>query len=303
MYTVAVTEPTCEAGGYTTHTCSCGHEYTDKHTPAVKHDYQPKYTETEHWTECIYCHKTTEKASHKPGAWQTVLKPGYTFDGIKERSCKICGYSVTESIPALTLPEDKFVISIPDYTVSGTPSSGGSTDGKPSSGSDTPTGTNPDSGSESADKTKPTVSAPTEILSKGSGNTVPTLPTLSSKEEGNIFGGWVNKATGEPVKKGDKLTENIEIVPVWKDCDEGNHIDADGDGHCDVCGYITVKAEVPEDTTAPADETTADTTAENEKTPQEKDDFPWWMVIVISCFGGVIVICGIVLAVLLKKKK
>ena len=39
-YTSVVTEPTCEADGCTTHTCTvCGHTYTDAHTDALGHDY------------------------------------------------------------------------------------------------------------------------------------------------------------------------------------------------------------------------------------------------------------------------
>lgn len=38
----AVTKPTCENGGYTTYTCSCGDEVTADETPALGHDYNGK---------------------------------------------------------------------------------------------------------------------------------------------------------------------------------------------------------------------------------------------------------------------
>ena len=38
-YEAVVTEPTCTAAGYTTHTCSCGDSYTDSDVAALGHDY------------------------------------------------------------------------------------------------------------------------------------------------------------------------------------------------------------------------------------------------------------------------
>jgi len=312
-YIATVTEPTCETGGYTTHTCECGHTYTDTQTSAVKHSYVNKYTESEHWQECEYCHAATEKAAHKMGAWETSVKAGYTFEGEKQSKCKICKYAVKEAIPALDIPEGKLVITIPDYekyvstesVPSGETSSTDTSGETESSGSTTtPSGngeaTPPASEIQPSGGKSPITK---ELITKGADNTVPALPTLPPLEDGNQFGGWVDKATGEPVKKGDKLTENIEIEPVWKDCGEDKHADADKDNHCDECGYIMVKEVKPEETTASADETTADTGHEDEKPPKDNSDAPSWMIIVISCFSGVIAVCGVVLAVVLKKKK
>lgn len=36
-YTAKITAATCTQGGYTTHTCACGHSYTDSQTPAKGH--------------------------------------------------------------------------------------------------------------------------------------------------------------------------------------------------------------------------------------------------------------------------
>ncbi len=303
-YTAVVTKPTCEAVGYTTHTCECGHTYTDTQTSAVKHSYIYKHTETEHWSECKYCYVTTEKAAHKMGAWTTVVKAGYTFPGEKQQECKICGYTLKEAIPILSVPDNKLVVVIPDYDkyVPSKPSSDSGTSWSGSSGetgSDI-TAANP-SGSDST--LSGSSSATKELLTKGEDNSVPVLPTLPPTDNGNQFDRWVNKATGETVKKGDKLTENIEIEPVWKDCGEGNHTDANEDNRCDDCGYILVKPSQPDDTTAPTDETTANNEQNGENPPQTKDGTPSWVIILISCFVGVIAVCTTVLGIILKKKK
>lgn len=247
-------------------------------TSAVKHSYIHKYTESEHWQECEYCHVTTEKAAHKLGAWTTVVKAGYTFEGEKERKCKICEYALKEAIPILSVPADKFVVVIPGYDKLVTSKPGDS-------------------------DSKPAVSTPAtkELLTKGGDNSVPALPNLAPTEDGNIFVGWVNKATGEVVKQGDKLTENIEIEPVWKDCGEGNHTDANEDNRCDDCGYILAKPSEPDDTTAPDSEANNEQNGEN--TPQANGGTPSLAIILISCFGGVIAVCAAILAVVLKKKK
>ena len=79
----------------------------------------------------------------------------------------------------------------------------------------------------------------TQLLTEGYEKSVPSLPALEPKEEGNIFEGWFDKETGKPVKEGDSLSADIVIVPVWKDCGEGNHIDKNDDSVCDICGYTS----------------------------------------------------------------
>ena len=292
-YKSTVTEPSCLSGGYTTHTCSCGHSWKDAETAAVKHNYEHKYTEGEHWKECSFCHEATEKAPHKLGEWKTVLKAGYTFNGEKQRVCKICGYTVSESIPMLKVPEDKFVITMPDYSGGGE----ASIDKPDDETNENPQGTPP--GKEPIPDTSHTVK---ELLTTGSGNAVPTLPVLAPKEEGYIFEGWVDKATGEPVKKGDKLTGNVELEPVWKNCPEDNHTDEDGDDICDECGYIFVKSEIPggEDTTAADNQSNTNPTDGQDA---DRDGMPSWLIWLIVGCGGVVAACGSVLFVVLRKKK
>ena len=75
-YDAVVTEPTCTAAGYTTHTCAnCGHVYTDSETTAAGHKWE--------WI--------IDKAA-------TVLEPG-----VKHEECSACGASQNENteIPVL----------------------------------------------------------------------------------------------------------------------------------------------------------------------------------------------------------
>ena len=56
-YEAVVTEPTCEAGGYTTHTCSnCSDSYTDSQTEALGHDWEDATAEAP--KTCKTCGKT-----------------------------------------------------------------------------------------------------------------------------------------------------------------------------------------------------------------------------------------------------
>lgn len=107
-YKDTVTSPTCTAGGYTTHTCSCGHSYTDTETPVAPH-------------------ATTTKILRYP---TTLVK------GRQVVSCSNCSYSVEEEINVVTsftmpgvaealasmLPQGSFVIddcdSLPTISIS-----------------------------------------------------------------------------------------------------------------------------------------------------------------------------------------
>lgn len=248
------------------------------------------------------------------GAWTTVLKAGYTFEGEKQSECKICEYTVKEIIPVLGVPDGKLVVVIPDYekyistgSVSSSETPSSDISGKTESSGSTTTPSGSEAATPPSSEIQPSGKnyyATKELVTKGTDNTVPALPVLPPTEAGNQFDGWVNKATGEPVKKGDTLTENIEIEPVWKDCGEDKHTDIDEDNRCDKCGYIMVNKVKPEDTAASTDETTEDSGREDEKAPKyNSGGIPSWFIIVISCFGGVIAICGVVLAVVLRKKK
>ena len=72
-YAETVVAPTCETGGYTKHTCTCGDSYTDKPTEALGH----AYAQTGH-------------------ADATTASAGYT-----EYTCSRCGTSYRDTIPQL----------------------------------------------------------------------------------------------------------------------------------------------------------------------------------------------------------
>ena len=78
-YTSAVTEATCEAAGYTTFTCSCGHSYTQDEVAATGHSF---------------------------GEWETTLAPTETATGLAQRSCTTCLTAETRVLGML----------IPDHT-------------------------------------------------------------------------------------------------------------------------------------------------------------------------------------------
>ena len=73
-YTSTVTNPTCTAQGYTTHTCSCGDWYRDNFTNALGHSY---------------------------GAWEQNKAPTCTAQGTEKRTCTRCSASQTRDVAAL----------------------------------------------------------------------------------------------------------------------------------------------------------------------------------------------------------
>ena len=70
-YEAVVTEPTCEAGGYTTYTCACGHSYKGDET-------EPK--------------------GHSFGDWVQTKAPTCTAEGERTATCSACGATKTEAI-------------------------------------------------------------------------------------------------------------------------------------------------------------------------------------------------------------
>ena len=113
-YTDTVTAPTCTEPGYTTHTCSCGHSYTDTPVPATGHteaiDPAVAPTKTEdgrtEGSHCSACHivLVPQNSLHATGS----LGLAYTVneDG---KTCTVTGIgSCTDTelvIPAFS-PED-----------------------------------------------------------------------------------------------------------------------------------------------------------------------------------------------------
>lgn len=73
--------------------------------PVIPHDFGDTYErdENRHWKECS-CGDITDEGEHKYGSWETVKKPTKTEKGSKQRSCKICGYTQTGTIPPTSTP-------------------------------------------------------------------------------------------------------------------------------------------------------------------------------------------------------
>lgn len=73
-YKSVVTNPTCTAQGYTTHTCVCGDSYVDTYKQALGHGY---------------------------GSWYETKAPTCTEKGQQKRDCSRCNHSETKSVNAL----------------------------------------------------------------------------------------------------------------------------------------------------------------------------------------------------------
>ncbi len=75
IYSTVKVGATCVEQGYDLHTCSrCGHSYKDNYTEATgKHTY---------------------------GEWVTITEAGCSTDGLKRKTCSVCGATLDEVIPA-----------------------------------------------------------------------------------------------------------------------------------------------------------------------------------------------------------
>ena len=85
--------------------CSACGEIEYMTVPALEHThkYVQKSDENGHWTECS-CGDKTELQAHEWGEWTTVTEPQVGVQGEKERSCSVCGYKESETIPELDPP-------------------------------------------------------------------------------------------------------------------------------------------------------------------------------------------------------
>ena len=95
---------TCTEAGTEKYTCECG--YTQERTvPATNHVWGEEYESDAngHWHVCTAegCGATSAVESHNWGEWQVVNPATETEQGLRKRSCTLCGYEVTESIPVL----------------------------------------------------------------------------------------------------------------------------------------------------------------------------------------------------------
>ncbi len=113
-YEIAVTDPTCEEQGFTTHTCSvCGDSYVDIFTDALGHDFgewtvtaEPTCTaEGVETRYCSRCDATETRPIEAPGhVWnggEVKRRPTETETGVKLFICTVCGETKEEEIPVL----------------------------------------------------------------------------------------------------------------------------------------------------------------------------------------------------------
>jgi DNA-directed RNA polymerase subunit RPC12/RpoP len=100
-YKAEETAPTCTQAGTIKYTCSrCGNSYTEAGAPALGHDFGPwvSMDANNHKHDCSRCNYT-ESAPHKLTVSETAAT--CTAPGSKVSTCSDCGYTNTETIPAL----------------------------------------------------------------------------------------------------------------------------------------------------------------------------------------------------------
>ena len=85
--------------------------------PAAGHDYGEFQKDTsKHWKECS-CGKKSEEGTHTFGDWKVTKKADVGVTGVKERSCTVCGYTETATIPATSTPATGDSVQILLWTV------------------------------------------------------------------------------------------------------------------------------------------------------------------------------------------
>ena len=100
QYDAVVTAPDCTNQGYTTHSCVCGHTYTDSYVAALDHEWDDatcEYVET-----CQNCGATRgQLTDHNFGEWIEVQSPTVDAYGTAERMCKTCGKTEQKQLDKL----------------------------------------------------------------------------------------------------------------------------------------------------------------------------------------------------------
>ncbi len=101
-YEDKVIDPTYEAEGYTTHTCTvCGYYYTDSKTSKLEHNYSKDWSHdgNSHWHACIddgYESLKKDEGDHSFEA--KVIAPTYDENGCTRHTCTVCGYYYDDAI-------------------------------------------------------------------------------------------------------------------------------------------------------------------------------------------------------------
>ncbi|MBQ7603821.1 MAG: hypothetical protein IJU75_02590 [Clostridia bacterium] len=102
---ITISEPTEESEGLSERVCTICHYRETSTIEKLEHVHVWSETltadKTDHWHVCTGCGEADAKQKHTFGEW-TVTKAATTESkGTKERSCAVCGFTVTEDIPML----------------------------------------------------------------------------------------------------------------------------------------------------------------------------------------------------------
>ena len=107
-YISNVVAPTYESDGYTRYNClNCGYHYDDAVIPALTHSYAQTFSHDEqyHYHACLdegYENLKNDMEPHTFSDWITTKNPSTSEDGLKERTCSVCGYKDSQVVPKIT---------------------------------------------------------------------------------------------------------------------------------------------------------------------------------------------------------
>lgn len=72
--------------------------------PAFEHSYSWQSDKTNHWKHCSIGNEDTAQEAHQFDGWTVIKQASIGVEGEKERTCKVCGYKGTATIPAIYIP-------------------------------------------------------------------------------------------------------------------------------------------------------------------------------------------------------
>lgn len=72
--------------------------------PAFEHSYSWQFDKTNHWEHCSIGNENTTQEAHTFGNWVVTKQASIGAEGEKERTCTVCGYKETATIPAIYIP-------------------------------------------------------------------------------------------------------------------------------------------------------------------------------------------------------
>lgn len=105
-----VTLAVSEAGTYKVEvTATSQARATSKETasiviPAFEHSYSWQSDKTNHWKHCSIGNEDTAQEAHQFDGWTVIKQASIGVEGEKERTCTVCGYKETATIPAIYIP-------------------------------------------------------------------------------------------------------------------------------------------------------------------------------------------------------